>query len=260
MTPVLADSLLLVNSNFSDEINLRSFCIKMSVKILPLLHAFGMCARLRHLARYYSIIKSFKDLRAVMKKNKKIASSDRQKIPADYFERLWERSWTYIKTVVDVVREPMLILDKDLRVMAANESFYQTFGVESKETEGKLVHELGNGQWDIPVLQTLLADVMQKHTFFKGFQVAHDFPSIGRKVILLNARQIHVTDDDDISGVFPPIILLAMEDVTDMMVVAKSLASHANDIEAKLTARAQKLEIHIGKLETALNKFKKNPR
>jgi two-component system CheB/CheR fusion protein len=70
--------------------------------------------------------------------------------------RLWEKSWTYIKTVVDVVREPVLILDKDLRVMAANESFYRIFQVEAKDTEGHVVYGLGNGQWDIPALRKLL--------------------------------------------------------------------------------------------------------
>lgn len=177
-------------------------------------------------------------------------------VGADFFERLWEHSWTYIKTVVDVVHEPVLILDKDLRVIAANEPFYKTFAVELKDTEGKIVYELGNGQWDIPALRKLLEKVLDKHSFFKGFQVAHEFPSIGRKVVILNARQIHIKDDTA-SEKFPPIILLAMEDVTDMMVVAKSLAGHAKQIEAKLTARTQKMEIHIEELKKEINELKK---
>lgn len=176
----------------------------------------------------------------------------------DFVKRLWEESWTYIKTVVDIVREPILVLDKDLRVMAANESFYQTFQVESKETEGKVVYELGNGQWNIPALRKLLEDILPKNTFFKGFEVTHEFPAIGRKVIILNARQIHPKEDAT-SGVFPPIILLAMEDVTDMMVVAETLASHTNRLEAKFTERTQKLETHIGKLEKEIEDLKKKP-
>src|SRR3989344_2317466 len=97
-------------------------------------------------------------------------------IGTDFFERLWAESWTYIKTVVDVVRQPILILDKDFKVMAANESFYQTFQVELKDTENKMVYELGNGQWDIPALRKLLEDILPKNTFFKGFEVAHEFP------------------------------------------------------------------------------------
>ncbi len=172
----------------------------------------------------------------------------------DFFEVLWERSWTYIKTVVDVVREPMVILDKDFNVMAANEPFYETFKVTSDETEGQSLYALGNGQWEIPVLKKLLTDVLEDHTYFKGFQVAHEFPGIGRKVMILNARQIHVIHEDELDA-FPPIILLAMEDVTDMLVVAESLASHANKIEAKLSERAQKLEITISKLENDLREL-----
>jgi len=135
----------------------------------------------------------------------------------------WEESWTYIKTVVDVVREPVLILDKDFRVLAANEHFYYTFQAEPKDTENKIVYELGNGQWNIPALKKLLEDILPKNTFFKGFEVTHEFPSIGRKIMILNARQIHFTE-----GVTPRhIILLAIEDVTEMMVVADTLADHA---------------------------------
>jgi len=109
----------------------------------------------------------------------------------DFFEHLWEQSWTYIKTVVDVVREPILILDNKLRVMAANESFYRTFQVSAKDTEERIIYELGNGQWNIPGLRKLLEDILPKNSFFKEFEVTHIFPVIGRKVMILNARQIH---------------------------------------------------------------------
>ncbi len=172
----------------------------------------------------------------------------------DFFERLWEESWTYIKTVVDVVREPVLILDKDLHVMVANDPFYRTFQVEPKDTERKLVYELGNGQWDIPALRKLLEDILPKNTFFKGFEVAHEFPLIGRKVMILNARRIHFKGD----AAFPPIIMLAIEDVTEMMAIAETLAGHANQLEAKLVERTQKLEKHIGKLEEEINELKRS--
>jgi nitrogen-specific signal transduction histidine kinase len=177
-------------------------------------------------------------------------------IGADFIKYFWEESWTYIKTVVDIVREPVLILDKDLRVMAANESFYRTFQVEAKETENKVVYELGNGQWNIPALRKLLEDILPKNTFFKGFEVAHEFPVIGRKVIILNARQIH-PKENSVSESFPPIMLLAMEDVTDMMVVAETLASHTNQMEARFSEQTKKLEIQIGKLEKEVKDLKK---
>lgn len=179
-----------------------------------------------------------------------------QVIGSDFFQRLWIESWTYIKTVVDVVREPVLILDKDFRVMAANESFYHTFRVEPKDTEKHVVYELGNGQWNISALRKLLEDILPKKSFFKGFEVAHEFPFIGRKVMILNARQIHF-QEDPASALVPPIIMLAMEDVTEMMVVAETLASHANQLEAKLTKRTEKLDVHIRKLEQEIYELKK---
>ena len=172
-------------------------------------------------------------------------------------ERLWEKSWTYIKTVVDVVREPVLILDKDLRVMTANDSFYRTFQVEKNDTENKIVYKLGNGQWNVPALKKLLEDILPKNTFFKGFEVVHEFPIIGRKVMILNARQIHFKEDSTLET-FPPIILLAMEDVTDIMLVAETLANHANQVEAKLTQQTKKLEIHILKLKKEILGLKKS--
>lgn len=191
-----------------------------------------------------------------MKTIKEHDGKDFQPIGEDFFERLWQESWIYIKTVVDVVREPVLILDHDLKVMAANESFYRMFQVEAKDTENKVVYELGNGQWNIPALKKLLENILPQNTFFKGFEVSHDFPTIGHKIMILNARQIH-TQEKSASKLFPPIILLAIEDVTDMMIVADALASHANQVESDFAAKTNKLGIHISKLEMEINELKK---
>lgn len=166
----------------------------------------------------------------------------------DFFVSVWEKSWIYIKTVVDVVREPILILDKNLCVMVANEPFYKLFQVEKKDTEEINVYALGNGQWNIPSLRKLLEEILPKNTFFNGFEVAHDFPSIGRKMMILNGRQIHFEGD----SAFEPIIMLAMEDVTGIMAVADSFTAHANLIETKLLSRTQKMEAQIEKLEKQL--------
>ena len=190
-----------------------------------------------------------------MEKSRKYTTHVPIPMGAEFFESLWERSWTYIKTVVDVVREPVLILDKEFRVMAANESFYRTFQVDPKDTEKKIVYDLGNGQWDIPALRKLLEDILPKNTFFKGFEVAHEFPSVGRQVVILNARQIH-SKEDNTPGLFPPIILLAMEDVTDMMGVAEMLAHHTNQFEIKMEERTEKLAIYIKKLEKEIGNLK----
>ena len=189
-------------------------------------------------------------------KSKSGTASPKIVIPTEFVERVWEESWTYIKTVVDIVREPILILDKDLRVMAANDCFYQTFQVDLKATEGKVVYDLGNGQWDIPALRKLLEDILPKNTFFKGFEVEHNFPFIGRKVMILNARQIHFKEDTT-TKLFPPTIFLAMEDVTDMMAVAETLAGHAKQFEAKLTERTMRLETQISMLSKEINAIKK---
>lgn len=184
--------------------------------------------------------------------------TNQEPINSDFFERLWERSWSYIKTVVDVVREPVLVLDKDFKVLVANEPFYRTFHVEPQDTESKVVYELGDGQWNIPALKKLLEDILPKNTFFKGFEVIHDFPYIGHKVMVLNARQIHFAPEDGGSKKFPPIILLAIEDITDMMVIAETLVGHTKQLEEKFSERTLKLEEYVKKLEKEVNGLKKD--
>ena len=179
-------------------------------------------------------------------------------IGPDFFERSWEESWTYIKTVVDVVHEPVLILDKKLCVLAANEPFYKMFQVDAGDTENKIVYELGNGQWNIAKLRKLLEDILPQNSFFKGFEVTHDFPYIGRKTMILNARQIHIKKEMA-TQILPAIILLAIEDVTDMMNVAKMLAEHTNKFEAELGDRTQKLEDHIVELQREIATLKNVP-
>ena len=114
---------------------------------------------------------------------------------------------TYAQNIVDTVREPLLILDKTLRVQSANRAFYQTFQVSPVETEGRLIYELGNGQWDIPDLRTLLEDIVPTSSFFDDFELEHTFPDIGRRVMLLNARKLQ-------EGQHGELLVLAMEDVT----------------------------------------------
>src|SRR5512133_1388297 len=113
----------------------------------------------------------------------------------------------YAQDIVDTVREPLLILDATLRVRSANRAFYQTFHVSPAETEGRLIYELGNGQWDIPDLRTLLEDIVPKSSVFNDFELEHTFPVIGRRVMLLNARKLQ-------AGRHGELLVLAMEDVT----------------------------------------------
>ena len=122
-------------------------------------------------------------------------------------EPLVEDIQNYAQNIVDTVREPLLILDATLRVRSANRAFYQTFHVSPGETEGRLIYELGNGQWDIPDLRTLLEDIVPKSSVFDDFELEHTFPAIGRRVMLLNARKLQ-------AGHHGELLVLAMEDVT----------------------------------------------
>lgn len=171
-----------------------------------------------------------------------------------FFNRLWDESWTYIKTVVDVLREPVLILNKDLCILAANDPFLETFQVRKVDTIGEQVYQLGNGQWDIPELRKLLSEILPKHTFFKGFQVAHDFPGIGRKVMFLNARQIFFKDEST-NELVSPIILLAIEDVTQIINITQKLEGQASLLEAMHMERTRKLESYIALLELKVNEI-----
>jgi PAS domain S-box-containing protein len=122
-------------------------------------------------------------------------------------EPLVEDIENYALDIVDTVREPLLILDATLRVRFANGAFYRTFHVSSEETENRLIYELGNGQWDIPDLRTLLEDVVPRSSVFNDFELEHTFPVIGPRVMLLNARKLR-------AGHHGELLVLAMEDVT----------------------------------------------
>jgi two-component system CheB/CheR fusion protein len=113
----------------------------------------------------------------------------------------------YAEAIVETVREPLIVLDQDLRVQTANRAFYTTFQVMPGETERRFISEIGNGQWDIPELLAQLAETLASERTFQNFIVEHTFPQIGRRTMRLNARRI-VQDGSR------PLILLAIEDIT----------------------------------------------
>ena len=118
--------------------------------------------------------------------------------------------------IVDTVPSALIVLNKDLIIASANRAFYQTFRTSRAETEGCLIYDLGNRQWDIPALRTLLESVIPHRASVEGFEVEHDFPTIGQRTMLVNARKIfHPGDDNDGS------ILLAIEDVSEERVARK---------------------------------------
>jgi two-component sensor histidine kinase len=118
-------------------------------------------------------------------------------------------AWQLAHAIVDTVREPLVVLDQDLRVVAASQSFYLTFKVDAVNTLGKLLYDLGDGQWDIPKLRVLLGKILPERGAMENYDVEHDFPGIGRRIMLLNARKIFYEAGSHST------ILLGMEDVTE---------------------------------------------
>jgi nitrogen-specific signal transduction histidine kinase len=162
------------------------------------------------------------------------------KIDAD---EIWNVAWTYIKTVVDTLREPFIILDEHLRVISANRTFYTLFQVTQEETENTRVYDLGNGQWNIPKLKILLEDILPKNTYFDDFKVEHTFPKIGYRIMILNARRIFTTGEER------PIMLLAMEDVTKQKQLEDQLKEYAKRLTLEVNKRTAQLEARVQELE-----------
>jgi len=137
----------------------------------------------------------------------------------------------FAEKVVNAVREGLLILDSDLRVRSANDSFYRLFGVDKAETEGRLIYELGNGQWDIPELRELLEEILPEKETFDDYEVEHDFENIGYRSMLLNARRIDHLD----------LILLAIEDVTERKQARRILERQKVWLEEQVQERTKEL-------------------
>jgi two-component system CheB/CheR fusion protein len=115
----------------------------------------------------------------------------------------------YFENIMNTVREPLLVLNKDLKVVSANKAFYTLFKVNAGETEGVYVYNLGNQQWNIPKLQELLERIIPENGVFEDYVVEHDFRAIGHRRMVLNARRLEPGIDQ------PQMILLAFEDVTN---------------------------------------------
>jgi len=132
----------------------------------------------------------------------------------------------FAESIINTVREPLISLDQDLRVVTASRSFYDFFKVKPEETIGQLVYDLGNKQWDIPNLRELLETILPQKTTFDNYEVEHEFATIGRRTMLLNARQIHQVLGKE------RIILLAIEDITDRKQAEEELANQKNQLQA----------------------------
>ena len=131
-----------------------------------------------------------------------------------------EKVQKYAEGIVDTVREPLIVLTPDLRVIKANRSFYETFHMTPEETEGRFLYSIDDNVWDIPSLRELLEEIIPQNTHFNDFEVDHEFPAIGHRKMLLNARRIFQ------EGKGTEMILLALEDIT----AQKAVGGGAKDL------------------------------
>ena len=180
-----------------------------------------------------------------MKKNTSTGSvrAEKDKIEINEPKDSKDLALKYMKTLVDVAREPFLILGADLRVLAANPIFYKTFKVTVKETEGTPLYKLGNEQWNIPELKKLLEEILPKDKVVKDYEVTHKFETIGQKTMLLNAGQI-----DSVQ-----LIILAIEDITEKKQLEIKLEEYTKGLEVVVADRTKELIVRIKELE-AMNK------
>jgi two-component system CheB/CheR fusion protein len=134
----------------------------------------------------------------------------------------------YAQSIVDTVREPLVVLNGKFEVISASRSFYATFQVKPEETQGQVLYTLGNRQWDIPILHELLETVLPENTSFENFEIEHAFPGIGHRTMLLNARRI-----PNVAG-STQLILLAIEDITDRKVAEELLFKKSEEVRLAL--------------------------
>ena len=135
-----------------------------------------------------------------------VQSQDSQVAPG-LLEQETRSAMLYASNIVETIREPLVVLNGNFRIKSAKRSFYRFFNLDPRTTVGKTIYELGTGQWDIKKLKYLLDDIIPNHSHFENFEVEYKFPGTGWKTMLLNARQM-------VGQEHPPLILLALEDVT----------------------------------------------
>jgi PAS domain S-box-containing protein len=161
-------------------------------------------------------------------KSKRLKASQRNKVLDTGLEAIKqsaEEALEYAESIINTVREPLISLDQDLRVVTVSRSFYEFFKVNPQETVGQLIYDLGNKQWDIPKLRELLETILPQKASFDNYEVEHDFTTIGRRIMLLNARQIERGMGKE------RIILLAIEDITERKEIEAGLEKTRKELE-----------------------------
>jgi len=147
------------------------------------------------------------------------------------------------RAIVDTVREPLVVLDKDLRVVTASRSFYLTFKMKHEDVQGRPIYALGDGQWNIPELRSLLENIAPLHGVMEGYEVEREFSGIGRRTMLLNARKVFYEGNSHTT------ILLAIEDITERRAKERGQEPYAT-LKAELVAAHEREEaLQQGKRE-----------
>jgi PAS domain-containing protein len=147
----------------------------------------------------------------------------------------------YAEDIVATVHQSLLILDQDLKVVSASRYFYEVFKVAPEATEKQSVYDLGDHQWDIPKLRELLEEILPKTTTFDNFEVEHDFPGLGKRTMLLNARQIVQKSSDR-----KKLILIAIEDITEAKRALDGLHDKIVHLESDLRVADRKAHTIAG--------------
>lgn len=151
--------------------------------------------------------------------------------------------------IVETVRTPLIVLDGDLRVQRANRTFYRLFDEHPQTTESRLIYELGEGQWNIPGLRQLLEEILPQETEFEDYEVTLQFPSIGRRTMLLNARRVPGSSEHR------QVILLALEDVTDRREAEAKVQRYTKELERSNQALEEFAAIASHDLQEPLRKI-----
>jgi formate hydrogenlyase transcriptional activator len=161
-----------------------------------------------------------------------------------------EEAREFVESIINTVREPLIVLDENLKVVTVSRSFYDFFKVKPEETLGQLIYDLGNKQWNIPRLRDLLEETLPENTVYKDFEVEHDFETIGPKIMHLNARRICQESS------LAPLILLAIEDVTEREYYKRNLEKIVETRTAELVLAKQEAEKGKQAAETSLSEIK----
>ena len=182
------------------------------------------CAPIRnHSGQVIGAVMVFRD---VTKRNEIETGLEKTRKELEIIKQTADAAHEYSDSIINTVREPLISLDQDLRVVSASRSFYEVFKVNPEETVGQLIYDLGNKQWDIPKLRELLETILPQEATFDNYEVEHDFADIGRRIMLLNARQIQRASGKE------RIILLAIEDITERRKIEDGLETARKELAA----------------------------